>query len=80
MSDLTRRSFVKNSAGAAAGMTAVGAIVAAQAEADESAVGSDPVVAYVTNPRKGEISVMSGDREVSVRDPKLAARIARAAH
>jgi hypothetical protein len=79
MSDLTRRRFVTTSAGAAAGMTAVGALVAAQADADTSAVGSDPVVAYVTDPRKGEISVMSGDREVSVRDPKLAAQIARAA-
>jgi hypothetical protein len=79
MSDLTRRAFVKSSAGAAAGMTAVGAIVAAQAEADEHAVGSEPVVAYVKDPRKGEISVMSGDREVSVHDRTLAARIARAA-
>lgn len=79
MSDLTRRKFVTTSAGTAAGMTAIGALVAAQAEADEGAVGSDPVVAYVTDPRKGEISVMSGDREVNVRDPKLAAQIARAA-
>jgi hypothetical protein len=79
MSDLTRRKFVTTSAGTAAGMTAIGALVTAQAEADEGAVGSDPVVAYVTDPRKGEISVMSGDREVSVRDPKLAAQIARAA-
>jgi hypothetical protein len=37
------------------------------------------VVAYVKNPQDGEISVMSGDREVIVRDRKLAAKIARAA-
>lgn len=79
MSDLTRRGFVKNSAGAAAGMTAIGALVAGQAEADVSAAGSDPVVAYVRDPRKGEIAVMSGDREVTVRDKKLAAQISRAA-
>jgi hypothetical protein len=79
MSDLTRRGFVKTTAGAAAGMTAIGALVTGQAEADAHVTGSDPVVAYVKDPRTGEISVMSGDREVSVRDPKLAARIARAA-
>jgi hypothetical protein len=80
MSDLTRRGFVVNSAGAAAGMTAIGAIVAAQAEAapKDGPVGSDPVVAYVKDPSKGEISVMSGDREVTVKDAKLAAQIARA--
>jgi hypothetical protein len=77
MSDLTRRGFVKSSAGAAAGMTAIGALVAQQADA-EAVAGSEPVVAYVSNPGKGEISVMSGDREVTVRDPKLAARIVRA--
>jgi anaerobic selenocysteine-containing dehydrogenase len=77
MSALTRRGFVKNSAAAAAGMTAVGAIVAQQADA-EVVAGAEPVVAYVSNPRKGEISVMSGEREVTVRDRKLAASIVRA--
>ena len=79
MSDLTRRGFVKNSAGAAAGMTLVGALVAQQANADPEAVGSEPVVAYVRDARTGEIEVMAGDREVTVRDRKLAASIARAA-
>jgi hypothetical protein len=78
MSELTRRGFVKNSAGAAAGLTAVGALVAQQSDAATIA-GAEPVVAYVNNPGKGEISVMSGDREVTVRDPNLAARIVRAA-
>jgi hypothetical protein len=78
MSDLSRRSFVKTSAGAAAGMTASGALIASRAEADTKA-GSDPVVAYLKDPSSGEISVMTGDREVTVRDPKLAAQIARAA-
>ena len=76
MSDLTRRGFVKNSAGAAAGMTAIGALVAEQADADAVA-GSGPVVAYVSNAKTGEISVMAGEHEVNVRDAKLAARIAR---
>jgi len=77
MSALTRRGFVKRSAVAAAGMTAVGTIVAEQADADAIA-GTEPVVAYVSNPNKGEISVMAGDREVTVRDRKLAASIVRA--
>jgi hypothetical protein len=73
----TRRGFVKNSAAAAAGMTAVGALVAQQADA-ETVAGAEPVVAYVSNPRKGEISVMTGEREVTVRNRKLAASIVRA--
>jgi hypothetical protein len=77
MNATTRRGFVKNSAAAAAGMTAVGAIVAQQAGADVVS-GAEPVVAYVSNPRKGEISVMTGKHEVTVRDPKLAASIVRA--
>jgi hypothetical protein len=77
MNATTRRGFVKNSAAVAAGMTAVGAIVAQQADADVVS-GAEPVVAYVSNPRKGEISVMTGKHEVTVRDPKLAASIVRA--
>jgi hypothetical protein len=79
VSDLTRRRFVKNSAGTMAGAAGIGALIAAQAEADESIAGSEPVVAYVSDPRKGEISVMAGEREVTVRDRKLAARIVRSA-
>jgi TAT (twin-arginine translocation) pathway signal sequence len=74
VSDVSRRGFVKTSAAAAAGVTVVGALVAERAQA----AGSEPVVAYVGDPSKGEISVMSGDREVTVRDRDLAARIARA--
>ena len=72
MSDLTRRGFVKSSAATAAGMTVVGALLAEEASAE---AGEEPLVAYVSDPRKGEISVMRGDREVRVRDKKLAARI-----
>jgi len=78
VSDLTRRGFVKNSAGAAAGLTVIGAIVADQAAAESDAGGSQPVVAYIRDPRSGEIEVMAGDREVKIHDRKLAARIARA--
>ena len=79
MSDLTRRGFVKNSAAATAGITVIGALLADQAGAHTGDPGSQPVVAYVRDPRKGDISVLSGDREVHVHDRKLAAAIARAA-
>jgi hypothetical protein len=75
MSDTTRRAFVRNSAAAAAGMTAVGALLTEEAQA--RVVAHDgPVVAYVHDARTGEISVLASDREVIVRDRELAARIA----
>ncbi len=81
MSEIDRRSFVKSSAGAAAGMTAIGSLVLVnRAQADSHVpAGSDPVVAYLRDPSNGEISLMVGDREVTVHDQALAARIARAA-
>jgi len=78
MSESTRRGFVKNSAAAAAGMTVVGALAAEQADA-KAAAKSGPVVAYIRKPGTGEISVMSGEREVKLHDRKIAARLARAA-
>jgi anaerobic selenocysteine-containing dehydrogenase len=79
MSDLTRRGFVKNSAAATAGMTVIGALLSEGAEAKAGEPGSKAVVAWVRDPRKGDISVMTGHREVHVRDRRLAAAIARAA-
>ena len=79
MAELTRRGFVKSSAGAAAGVTFLGALAAAQADA---AAGNraEPVVAFVSDPARGEIALMVGDQEVVRRDPDLAARLTRAAH
>ena len=51
MSDLTRRGFVKGSAGAAAGVTVLSALLAEQADAHADP-GSRPVVAYVKNPKR----------------------------
>ncbi len=79
MSDLTRRDFVRKSAVTAAGMTVIGAIAADVASADGGATGTEPVVAYVSDPSKGEITVMKGEREVKLRDRKLARDISRAA-
>ena len=78
MTGSTRRGFVRNSMAAAAGMTVAGALATESAEA-EARAGSGPVVAYVRDPRTGEISVMAGERTVKVRDRHLAARIARVA-
>jgi hypothetical protein len=78
MSDTTRRGFVKGSAAAAAGMTMVGSLLTEEAQA-RVAAHNGPVIAVVHNARKGEISVLAGEREVRVRDRKLAARIASAA-
>ncbi|MGZ4165810.1 MAG: twin-arginine translocation signal domain-containing protein [Solirubrobacteraceae bacterium] len=79
MSDLTRRGFVKNSAAAAAGMTVIGALLSEPADAHPSADGNKAVLAYVRDPRKGDIAVLAGDREVHIHDRRLAAAIARAA-
>jgi nitrous oxide reductase len=78
MSDSTRRGFVKNSAAAAAGASVLGALVAEGADA-HAAAASGPIVAYIREPGTGEISVMSGERQVKLHDRKIAARIARAA-
>ena len=78
MSDTTRRGFVKRSAATAVGMTAVGALVAEEADA-KAARRSGPVVAYIRKPSSGEIIVMHGKRQVKLRDRKVAARLARAA-
>jgi hypothetical protein len=78
MSGSTRRAFVKNSAAAAAGVTVVGALLTEEAQA-RVAVQGGPIVAYVHDARTGEVSVLAGDREVHVRDRKLAAQIANAA-
>ena len=79
MTEMTRRSFVRSSAGVAAGVATMGAVGAESAEAKGRKARSEPVVAYVRDPRNGRISLMRGNREVTVHDPSLAARLSRAA-
>jgi hypothetical protein len=81
MDDVTRRGFVKTGAGAAAGLVAFGALGAAEADAKEHRHGhhAEPIVAWLGDPHDGRITVMKGKREVTIRDHKLADRIARAA-
>jgi hypothetical protein len=70
---------MKSSVGAAAGLTAIGSLAATKADAEEGPIGSERVVAYVKDPASGEISVMTGEREVIIHDRKLAAQLSRAA-
>lgn len=81
MDDVTRRTFVTTGSAAAAGLVGLGALGAADAEAKEHKHGhhSEPIVAWLGDPHDGRITVMSGKREVTIRDHKLAERIARAA-
>jgi hypothetical protein len=81
MSDPSRRGFLLL---AGTGVAAVGAAAvapAAFAESEPGEAGSStvqgPLVAYVTDLNKGEVSVMMGEREVVVHDRALCASLAR---
>ena len=81
MKDPTRRTFLTLAGGSAA---AVG-LGAAAGDADAAparppAEANGPLVAYVTDMRDGELTLMHGEDEVVVHDRDLAARLARAAH
>ena len=82
MSDTSRRGFLFLAGtgaavvGAAAVAPAAGA--AGQPEGSEAFAGEGPLVAYVTDIRTGELSVMMGEREVVVHDRALCASLARA--
>jgi anaerobic selenocysteine-containing dehydrogenase len=87
MERLSRRSFVKV-AGAAAGAAAVAAAPAvANAAAGEdareisptTAVPHEPLVAYVRDETRGEITVVSGRVETTYRDRALVQRLLKAA-
>jgi hypothetical protein len=84
---LTRLSFIKASAGAAAGAAAIGVPAAAVMSEDKqgaavkpsSAPPREPVMAYVRDAKRGEVTVMSGTSETTYRDPALAKRLLAAA-
>ena len=86
MDELTRRSFVKASAGAAASASVLGAVAAPPASAARikpqraraaTKQADHAVVAYVPDPRGDEVAVMHGDHTTIVHDRALAARLAR---
>jgi hypothetical protein len=81
-SGVTRLSFLKNSAGVAAGAAAM-TVPGAAALAHENVVPTDPsspnprepVMAYVRDAAKGEVTVMAGTHEKTYRDKPLAKRM-----
>ena len=93
MSSLSRRTFLKRgslgvaAAGVAAALPAglleeAGAGAASgsvPAEVPEGASLTEPIVAHLKDLASGDVSVYVGTREVSVRDPGLAARLYHAA-
>lgn len=87
---LDRRAFIKSSAGAAAAATpvaiALGAGSARAADAPGQVVPTpdtdapaEPVIAYVHDAKRGEVTVVSGTSETTYRDPALARRLLDAA-
>ena len=87
MSKFDRRSFLKT-AGVATGVAVVGsvpAVAAAATEAQAEVVATpaplpkEPLIAYVRDAKKGEVTVVSGLREITFRDPQLVRRIEKAA-
>jgi|SRR5215471_4091896 len=87
MGNLSRRSFLKG-AGLATGAAIIGASpIAASAATEEapelvahpSALPKEPLVAYVRDARKSEVTVLHGTDEVTYRDPALTKRLLKAA-
>ncbi|MBV8528759.1 MAG: hypothetical protein JOZ75_10620 [Candidatus Dormibacteraeota bacterium] len=81
---MSRRGFIGGSVGAAAGAATMGPLgiatslgVAAPLAAP---LAAGAVLAFVRPGSRGELSLMVGDREISVRDPALVSRILKAAH
>ncbi len=84
MSGSTRRNFLIASG---AGAAAVGAAAALPAVADASTAvkptrlpdNATALVAHVLDPASGTVALFVGEREVTVHDPDLVARLAQAA-
>jgi hypothetical protein len=84
MTGSTRRSFLIASG---AGAAVVGVAVAVPASAGANAASAklsipknaQPLVAHISDPASGDISLLVGDREVLVHDHELVAQISRAA-
>lgn len=90
---LNRRGFLQSSAGVAGGVAVTlapsaaalalaGPAAAAPAKViahRSGKVPSEPVMAYVHNAERGEVTVMSGTSEATYRDPALAKRLLDAA-
>jgi hypothetical protein len=84
---VTRMSFIKASAGAAAGAAVIGVPTAAALTDQPGKVvkqpsprtPQEPVVAYVRDAERGEVTVVAGTAETTYRDPALVKRLLSAA-
>ncbi|MEZ0580295.1 twin-arginine translocation signal domain-containing protein [Nocardioides sp. MH1] len=82
MNDTSRRKFLA-AAAAGAGGVAAGTVGLTITSADASSPskrgpsthGKEPVVAWIEDPASDQLVLMSGDREVTVRDRDLVARL-----
>jgi hypothetical protein len=88
MARLTRRAFLQSSVGTATGIAAAGAVGLATGGVIGAVVGdtsevadaaNEPMVAHVRTGSRGDVTLMVGHREVTVRDPVLVNRMRRAA-
>jgi hypothetical protein len=87
MSKLSRRSFLRG-AGIATGAAIVGASPLSAAAASEQApelvanpskLPHEPLVAYVRDAHKSEVTVLVGTEEITYHDPALTKRLLKAA-
>jgi hypothetical protein len=86
-SGVTRLSFIKASAGVAAGIAAATVPVSVAQAREEAGVETepsgpiprDPVTAFVHNARRGEVTVLSGTAEKTYQDHALVKRLMAAA-
>ena len=83
---VTRLSFLKASAGTAAGAAAIGVPIASAISAGQGvpvephgSTPREPVVAYVRDAERGEVTLMAGTSEVTYRDRNLVKRLMSAA-
>jgi hypothetical protein len=84
---VTRLSFLKASAGAAAGAAAIGVPTAVALSGEGKGLETEPsspnprepVMAYVRDADRGEVTVMSGTQELTYRDRGLVKRLLDAA-
>jgi hypothetical protein len=85
MPDSTRRNFLLATGAGAAAVGVAAALpgsAAGQPAAAERATlpaGAQPLLAHVADPRSGSLTLLVGEREVTVHDPELVARLTRAA-
>jgi hypothetical protein len=79
----SRRTFLGVAGTGVAGLTGATLLGSTRADAGEPSTAvpaeTPPIVAYVADARSGQIVVLHGEREVSIQDRALAARLARIA-